>query len=169
MAEILANDLGIDARTLKETLFARERLGITAIGKGAVMPHAKSDAVLAPIGAFVQLAEPLLTSTSDHIPVDLFVCNLSPTVDADLVLLADLVREMRDEAFLRALRAAPIPAATHACCAAAASRHVEATGPGRPCAPGRARATSDIGSTGRQITTAVAATFRRGQRKQPVS
>lgn len=114
LAEILAEDLGVGAAILKEALVARERLGMTTIGKGVGMPHAKSAAVLAPVGAFVQLREPLSTPTPDEIPVDLFVCYLSPTVDADLAPLANVVRQMRDEVFLRALRSSQTPAAIHA-------------------------------------------------------
>lgn len=113
LARILAEDLGLDAEPLKEALSAREKLGITAIGNGVGLPHAKSLEVGSPVGAIIQLRDPLTTATPDDVPVDLFICYMSPTVGADLAPLAQLVRHLRDEMFLRDLRAAKSPAAVH--------------------------------------------------------
>lgn len=114
LARLIAEDTGLEFEPVKDALAAREKLGLTAIGKGVGFPHARLEAMASPTGAFIRLATPLDTGTPDDVPVDIFVCYMSRTVGAELAPLSGLVKHMRDEAFLRSLRTAAGPAEVHA-------------------------------------------------------
>lgn len=114
LAELMAENLGIDAAPLKEALFAREKLGSTVIGNGVGLPHAQSDAVQAPVAAVIFLKEPLACAAPDDIPVDIFIGFLAPTGGSDLGLLAKVVRQLRDDTLLDELRKASAPKAAFA-------------------------------------------------------
>ena len=114
LAAMVAEDLALDVEAVKDALVAREKLGTTAIGNGVGLPHAKLEGIDRPVGALLLLREPLSTNTPDGVQVDLFICFLSPTVGSDFASLARIVRSLRDDAFLRELRAQTTPEAIHA-------------------------------------------------------
>jgi len=114
LCEMLADEAGGDAEALNEVLMAREKLGSTVIGRGVMLPHAKSAGVTAPIAAMLVLKPPLDCTTPDEVPVDIVMAFLVPAQGNDLSLLAGLVKELRDENLLRKLRHAASPDDAHA-------------------------------------------------------
>ncbi len=65
----------LDGDLIFERLFARERLGSTALGEGTAIPHCRlelNDIPTKIIGAFVTLEQPIDFDAIDQQPVDLF-------------------------------------------------------------------------------------------------
>lgn len=122
LSALIADEAGIAAEPLTEALNAREKLGSTAIGNGVALPHATTDAVSEPVAAMLLLDEPLACSTPDDVPVDVFIGFLAPSGGRDLGTLANIVKRLRDDGVLRALRTAQTAQEAHAALDMAASR-----------------------------------------------
>ena len=100
--------LAIDSGLVLGALTARERLGSTGFGRGFALPHARVEGVASLFGLFARLARPVAYEAIDGAGVDLvFLLLIPPGVDAGHVAaLAAVSRAMRDEALVRAIRAA---------------------------------------------------------------
>lgn len=114
LSALIAEDTGAAVEALNEALSAREKLGSTAIGNGVALPHATSEAVSEPVAAMLVLEEPLACSTPDDVPVSVFIGFLAPSGGRDLGTLAHIVKRLRDDGVLRALRSARTPQEAHA-------------------------------------------------------
>lgn len=114
LSQMLAAALGIDAEPVQEALVEREKLGSTAVGKGVLLPHAKAEGVTASTAAMILLDAPLGCTSPDDVPVDILIAFVAPQQGNELSMLAGLVKPLRDEAFLKALRAAASPQAAYA-------------------------------------------------------
>jgi PTS system nitrogen regulatory IIA component len=117
--------IAIDARLITEKLTDRERLGSTGFGGGVAIPHAKLAGLVAPVGLFVRLTQPIDYQAVDDAPVDLVFALLSPP-DAGsdhLKALARVSRRLRDRAFLAKLRGAASREALYALFTADDARH----------------------------------------------
>ena len=55
LCDLLAEDLDLDAATLRKAIGAREKLGSTTIGNGVLLPHTVSELVERPTGAMLLL------------------------------------------------------------------------------------------------------------------
>ncbi|WP_020398496.1 PTS IIA-like nitrogen regulatory protein PtsN [Kordiimonas gwangyangensis] len=102
----LADGLGLDPRTVFESLLERERLGSTGVGKGVAIPHARIEGLDRIVGLFARLASPIDFDSVDDQPVDIVFMLLAP-VDAGadhLKALARISRLLRDENTLNKLR-----------------------------------------------------------------
>ena len=100
--------LGFDARVIGDALAAREKLGSTAFGGGAAIPHARIDGLDRLVAGTVRLAQPIDFGAVDDAPVDLLFVLLSPPkAGADhLKALARIARRVRDRALVAKLRGA---------------------------------------------------------------
>ena len=67
-----------DASLLSEFLRLRERLGVTAVGKGVAIPHARSTLVRLPRLVIARSPRGIDWSARDHAPVQLVMLVLSP-------------------------------------------------------------------------------------------
>ena len=67
-----------DASLLAEFLKLRERLGVTAIGKGVAIPHARSTTVHLPRLVIARSPRGIDWSARDEMPVQLVILVLSP-------------------------------------------------------------------------------------------
>jgi PTS system nitrogen regulatory IIA component len=99
-------DLG--AREIFESLFARERLGSTGLGKGVAIPHGRIKGNRAIQAVFVRLKKPLPFDAADGQPVDLVFAMAVPENCSDdhLKLLANVAELFSNAGMLRALREA---------------------------------------------------------------
>ena len=61
-----------------ECLFAREKLGTTALGQGVAIPHGRYASLKRPIGAFIRTAEPIGFDAPDGKPVNMIFALLVP-------------------------------------------------------------------------------------------
>lgn len=115
LAAECAHKTGLSAQRIAETLLARERLGSTGLGDGIAIPHARLEALQAPIAYMIRLRKPIDFEAVDDKPVDVVVGLLMPLgADADnLVCLASVTRRLRDKALVARIRAAPSTAAIY--------------------------------------------------------
>ena len=108
MADALSGRLSIESRDIFDAVIERENLGSTGVGEGVAIPHARVEALEAPIGAFVRLAEGVEFDAIDGQPCDLIFMLLAPhSSGADhLRALAQVSRAFRDPKLREALRSA---------------------------------------------------------------
>ncbi len=96
-----------DRELLRHIFHARESLGVTPVGDGIAIPHARTPIILAPAGAVLALSfltAPLDMRALDGKPVDTLFLLLCPTVHVHLAMLARLAYGLRDSAFRAAVR-----------------------------------------------------------------
>lgn len=110
---LLENEAGLARAEVFECLFAREKLGSTAIGYGVAIPHGRDGAVQSMTGAFFRLAEPLPFDAPDGKPVSLVFILLVPAdaAGAHLELLAALADKFADAKVREALSTCDNPEA----------------------------------------------------------
>jgi len=115
LASLASGRTGIEADTILGLLTNRERLGSTGIGNGVAIPHANVPDLAAPLTLLARLKRPVDFEAIDDMPVDIVFLALSPAHKgySHLNLLACIARSARSEAWLRAVRQAPSPAALH--------------------------------------------------------
>ena len=84
LSKMLARaDASLSPEEIFSCLIERERLGCTALGAGTAIPHARFDEATTPIGALIQLTEPVEFDTPDDEPVDLIFGLIVPADIAD--------------------------------------------------------------------------------------
>ena len=100
------NRLGLDL--IFDTLYNRERLGCTALGKGIALPHGRIEGLGKPVISIARLKPPVDYDAPDGLPVWLAVCLLVPTdaPEVHLDLLAVLAEKFSDEQFTAAVKQA---------------------------------------------------------------
>lgn len=97
-----------DRETLLQILLARNALGVTPVGDGIAIPHARAPIVLAPTDAVLALSfltSPIDLHAPDGKPIDTFFLLICPTIHVHLAMLAKLAYGLQDEAFRAAVRA----------------------------------------------------------------
>ena len=106
LAKRAAPLMGIDERTLFETLIERERLGSTGIGNGVAVPHGRLPGLSAPRGFFARLEKAVDFEAVDNRPVDLIFLLVTPEgASGDhLKALALVSRLLRDRKTCEKLR-----------------------------------------------------------------
>lgn len=97
-----------DLPEIVRAVMARERIGTTGIGQGIAIPHSRHPAIDRLIGTLAIAEEGLPFLSLDGQPAFVFVLLLSPNDQPGVHLraLEAVVRTMRDEEFVRRLRAA---------------------------------------------------------------
>ena len=78
VSEVMAASINCSAQDIFESLFARERLGATALGGGIAIPHGRVAACEKAIAVFILLDEPVDYDASDGQPVDIIFAILVP-------------------------------------------------------------------------------------------
>jgi PTS system nitrogen regulatory IIA component len=108
LAALVAAECGRGEREIFETLWHRERLGSTGVGRGVAIPHGKLAKLDRLVGLFARLEKPIDFEALDGGPVDLIFLLLAPEgAGADhLKALARIARLLRDEKIAEQLRAA---------------------------------------------------------------
>lgn len=104
------------ARTIVfDSLFARERLGSTALGQGVAVPHGRVKGLEEPLAAFIRLAQPVPFDAPDGQPVTMLMCLLVPetATQQHLDILAELAQLMSNKALREALGTEANPAEVH--------------------------------------------------------
>jgi PTS system nitrogen regulatory IIA component len=97
-----------DLPEIVRAVMARERIGTTGIGQGIAIPHSRHPSVNRLIGTLAVAPEGLPFRSLDGEPASVFVLLLSPQDQPGVHLraLEAVVRTMKDETFVRRLRAA---------------------------------------------------------------
>lgn len=119
-----------DPRPIRNALFARERLGTTALGYGVAIPHGRCESLEQARAAFVQLVTPIDFGAGDGRGVDLVAALVVPAhfTDQHLRLLAELAEMFSDHAVTEALRRATDAAVLRSLLASSRSAQMQAEG-----------------------------------------
>ena len=112
---LFENNHGIARNLIFDSLFARERLGSTALGQGVAIPHGRIKGLKEAIGAFVRLAQPVPFDAPDGKPVNLVFILLVPeqATEKHLQILSELAQMFSDRSLRESMSAAPDAAALH--------------------------------------------------------
>lgn len=99
---------GTDPEDLVKAILKRELLGSTGIGRGVAIPHTKHNSVDRLIGTVALSPTGVAFDSLDGEPVHVFVLLISPQdrPGDHLRALENVSRSLRDDAFVRSLRAA---------------------------------------------------------------
>ena len=99
---------GADLEDITRAILRRELLGSTGIGRGVAIPHTKHTSVEKLVGTLAVSPNGVAFDSLDGEPVYIFVLLISPQdrPGDHLRALENVSRSLRDEAFVRALRAA---------------------------------------------------------------
>jgi len=105
---LFENNQGIARSTVFDSLFAREKLGSTGLGRGIAIPHGRIKGLKHASGAFLRLATPVPFDSPDGIPVSLLFVLLVPeqATEQHLQLLSELAERFSDRACRDALNSA---------------------------------------------------------------
>ncbi len=116
---------GLDARSIFDLMWQRERLGSTGLGRGLAIPHIKVRALKSIMCFFARLEEPIDFDALDNEPVDLIFLLLAPEhASGDhLKALARISRLLRDAETTARLRSAKDTAALMAVLTEPATSH----------------------------------------------
>lgn len=112
---LFENNHGIARSLIFDSLFARERLGSTALGQGVAIPHGRIKGLKEALGAFVRLAQPVPFDAPDGKPVSLVFVLLVPeqATEKHLQILSELAQMFSDRALRELMSSAPDPGALH--------------------------------------------------------
>ncbi len=112
---LFENQDGIARSVVFESLFARERLGSTALGQGVAIPHGRIKSLKEAQGALLRLAQPVPFDAPDGQPVGLVFVLLVPekATEKHLQILSELAQMFSDKALRDAMAHAPDAAALH--------------------------------------------------------
>ena len=109
--EILSETLSSSCQSLSEqqvldSLFNRERLGSTALGKGIAIPHGRCNGCDKAVCAILMLEEGIDYDAPDKQPVDILFAVLVPEKahDEHLKTLSSIANLLKSDSFCRQLR-----------------------------------------------------------------
>ncbi|MFO0880265.1 MAG: PTS sugar transporter subunit IIA [Gemmataceae bacterium] len=99
---------GADTEDIIRAILKRELLGSTGIGRGVAIPHTKHSSVERLVGTLAVSHQGVAFDSLDGEPVHIFVLLISPQdrPGDHLRALENVSRSLRDDNFVRALRAA---------------------------------------------------------------
>lgn len=96
---IFESQTGIARSIVTDNLFARERLGSTALGEGVAIPHGRIKGLKRPAAALIRLAEPIPFEAPDGQPVSLLIFLLVPeqATQEHLEILSGIAQLLSDK------------------------------------------------------------------------
>lgn len=102
---LFENNHGIERSKVFDSLFARERLGTTALGEGVAIPHGRIKGLKEALVAVIRLQDPVAFDAPDGQPVRLLVFLLVPehATEEHLELLSELAELLSDRPIRDAL------------------------------------------------------------------
>lgn len=112
---LFENHHGLARSVVFDSLFARERLGSTALGQGVAVPHGRVKGLDQAQAAFLRLAQPIQFDAPDGQPVSMLLCLLVPetATQQHLDILAELAQLMSNKPLRDALATEADAAAVH--------------------------------------------------------
>jgi PTS system nitrogen regulatory IIA component len=105
---LFENHQGIARSAVFDSLFAREKLGSTGLGRGIAIPHGRIKGIKQASGAFLRLATPVPFDSPDGKPVSLLFVLLVPeqATEQHLQILSELAERFSESSCRDALSAA---------------------------------------------------------------
>ena len=112
---LFENNQGIGRSLVFDSLFARERLGSTGLGRGVAIPHGRIKGLKDAVGAFVRLASPVPFDAPDGNPVNLAFFLLVPeqATERHLQTLSELAQLFSDRGLRERLATEKDPSSLH--------------------------------------------------------
>ena len=112
---LFENNHQIARSQIFDSLFAREKLGSTGLGRGIAIPHGRVKGLKDALGALVRMKQPIQFDAPDAQPVGLIFVLLVPdrATDVHLQILSELAQMFSDKAFRERMTAAPTAAEMH--------------------------------------------------------
>jgi PTS system nitrogen regulatory IIA component len=112
---LFENNQGVARSLVYDALFAREKMGSTALGQGIAIPHGRIKGLKHASGAFLRLAVPVQFDAPDGKPVGTIFILLVPETATEhhLQLLSELAQMFSDKTFRECLAQAPDAAAVY--------------------------------------------------------
>lgn len=94
-----------------DALFAREKLGSTALGQGVALPHGRIKGLKSPVAILLRPVGVLPFDAPDGLPVSLVLALLVPAqaTDVHLQLLSELAQLLSDRVMREKLLTSPSP------------------------------------------------------------
>lgn len=95
---LFENNNGIERAAVYDSLFARERLGSTGLGRGIAVPHGRVKGIKHPAAAFFRLARPIAFDAPDREPVNQLLFVIAPEAETQqhLDILAEVAQRLSD-------------------------------------------------------------------------
>ena len=89
---------GLSRALVTDSLFSRERLGSTGLGRGVAIPHGRIKGLKAPMAAVFQLANPIGFDAPDDVVVGLLIFLLVPeaATQKHLEILSEIAELLSD-------------------------------------------------------------------------
>ena len=102
---LFENNQGIARSTVFDSLFAREKLGSTGLGRGIAIPHGRIKGLKEASGAFLRLTTPVPFDSPDGMPVSLLFVLLVPeqATEQHLQILSELAERFSERTCREAL------------------------------------------------------------------
>jgi PTS system nitrogen regulatory IIA component len=112
---LFENNDGIERAAVYESLFARERLGSTALGGGIAVPHGRAKGIKHAAAAFFRLAQPIAFDAPDRMPVQQLLFLIAPEAETQqhLDILAEVAQRLSDPALRARLATEVDPIVVH--------------------------------------------------------
>lgn len=112
---LFENNDGIERAAVYESLFARERLGSTALGGGIAVPHGRVKGIKHAAAAFFRLAQPITFDAPDRVPVQQLLFLIAPEAETQqhLDILAEVAQRLSDPALQARLTTEVDPIVVH--------------------------------------------------------
>jgi PTS system nitrogen regulatory IIA component len=109
------NQHGLARSMVFDSLFAREKLGTTALGQGVAIPHGRIKGLKEALGAFLRLSQPVPFEAPDGNPVSLVFVLLVPekATEKHLQILSELAQMFSDKPLRESMMRAADAAALH--------------------------------------------------------
>lgn len=111
-ALLFENEHRLERTKVFDSLFARERLGSTGLGKGVAIPHGRIKGLKSPLIAVLRAQTPVPFESPDSQPVRLLVVLLVPehATEEHLEILSELAEILSDTQLRESLLSAADPA-----------------------------------------------------------
>jgi PTS system nitrogen regulatory IIA component len=105
---VFENNQGVASSTVFDSLFSREKLGSTGIGRGIAIPHGRVKGLRKACGAFIRLSAPIPFDAPDGAPVSMLFALLVPeqATEQHLQILSELAERLSEHACREALATA---------------------------------------------------------------
>ena len=105
---VFENNQGVARSAVFDSLFSREKLGSTGLGRGVAIPHGRIKGLREASGAFLRLATPIPFDSPDGEPVSILFVLLVPeqATEQHLQILSELAERFSDRACREALATA---------------------------------------------------------------
>ncbi|MDR2787244.1 MAG: PTS IIA-like nitrogen regulatory protein PtsN [Candidatus Accumulibacter sp.] len=102
---VFENNQGIASSAVFDSLFSREKLGSTGLGRGIAIPHGRIKGLKNACGAFIRLVTPIPFDSPDGEPVSMLFVLLVPeqATEQHLQILSELAERFSEPSCREAL------------------------------------------------------------------